>query len=472
VARLYARIYLHTLAAVVLVSIASAVTFALVARGALQREWHEGMSRHLAGLVADALPSRDALVRRVAQLHTDLGLRVAVWDLDGVLLASAGRPPRAPSAEAIAAARADRVAAPPPPPWRALAPVRDPQSGRVVALVQIAGRRPGGWRWLARPALTVVLVLLLVGAATAPLARRISRPLEHLTEAARRFGGGDLSYRLPAPPQTRPSWRRATAPAGGRPDEISELTGAFNDMAGRVERLVQGQKALLANVSHELRSPLARIRVALALLPRTPTSEPRLDDLERDVEELERLIDEVLTGARIEATGLPARLGDVELRPVLAALVQRAAHDPATSSRALCLDPGPDVIVRGSEALLRRAVWNLIENAAKYGAPPIVLALGRDDGWAVITVTDAGHGIPVADRTRVMEPFYRGDAARTPSAGDEPSQGFGLGLSLARQIAMAHGGSLTLGPTVTADGRETGCRATLRIAIDPALLRA
>jgi signal transduction histidine kinase len=113
-------------------------------------------------------------------------------------------------------------------------------------------------------------------------------------------------------------------------------------------------------------------------------------------------------------------------------------------------------------------VWNLIENAAKYGAPPIVLAVGREDGWAVVTVTDAGHGIPVADRSRIMEPFYRGDAARTPSAGHEPSRGFGLGLSLARPIAMAHGGSLTLGPVTTTDGRETGCQATLRVAIAPA----
>ena len=200
----------------------------------------------------------------------------------------------------------------------------------------------------------------------------------------------------------------------------------------------------------------------------TRTSAPRLDDMEHDVEELERLIDEVLTGARIEATGLPARLGDVELRQVLAALVQRAAHDPATAGRAVRLAPGADVIVRGSDALLRRAVWNLIENAAKYGVPPIVLAVNREDGWAVVTVSDSGPGIPVADRSRVMEPFYRGDAARTPSAGDDPSQGFGLGLSLARQIAVAHGGSLTLGPAATTDGRETGCQATLRVAIAPA----
>ncbi len=422
--------------------------------------------------MADALPSRGALARRVAQLHKDLGLRVAVWDRDGVLLASAGRPPRAPSADAIAAACADRVASPPQPPWRALAPVRDPQSGQVVALLQIAGRRPGGWRWLARPALTTVLVLLIVGAATAPLARRIARPLEQLTDAARRFGGGDLAYRLPAPVPPQRRWRRANPASSPRPDEITELTGAFNDMADRVERLVRGQRTLLANVSHELRSPLARIRVALVLLPRTPTSAPRLDDIEQDVEELDRLIDEVLTGARIEATGLPARLDDVDLRQVVAALVQRAALDPATAGCAVRLDPGPDVIVRGSAALLRRAVWNLIENAAKYGAPPIVLAVGRDDGGAVLTVTDEGSGIPAADRTRVMEPFFRGDAARTPSAGAGASQGFGLGLSLAHQIAVAHGGSLTLGPAAITDGRETGCRATLRVAIGPAILHA
>ena len=239
---------------------------------------------------------------------------------------------------------------------------------------------------------------------------------------------------------------------------------AFNEMAGRIERLVQGQKALLANVSHELRSPLARIRVALALLPQTPA---RISDLERDLDELDRLIDDVLTGSRLEATGLPPRLDHVDLRRLLGDMAERAAYDPVTRGLEVRVEPGDPLLVVAAAALLRRAVWNLVENAAKYGAPPIVLAATREGDGAVLTVTDHGPGIPVDERDRVVEPFYRRDAARTPSAADQPSQGFGLGLTLARQIAVAHGGSLTVGPAAAVDGREQGCRVSLRLPVDP-----
>src|SRR5262249_59439613 len=131
------------------------------------------------------------------------------------------------------------------------------------------------------------------GAPAAPLARRISRPVERLTEAARRLGRGELAYRVPegGPAGSPRWWRRHRGP---RVDELRELTRAFNDMADRVERLVAGQKELLANVSHELRSPLARIRVALALLARDGESEARLRDLESDLAALDPLIAHLL----------------------------------------------------------------------------------------------------------------------------------------------------------------------------------
>ena len=110
----------------------------------------------------------------------------------------------------------------------------------------------------------MAVILLIVGVATRPLARRISRPLERLTEAARRLGEGDLAARVDAAARRR--WRHRAL--GTRPTSSTQLTRAFNEMAERIERLVRGQKELLANVSHELRSPLARIRVALELLPR------------------------------------------------------------------------------------------------------------------------------------------------------------------------------------------------------------
>src|SRR5262249_58497438 len=134
--------------------------------------------------------------------------------------------------------------------------------------------------------------------------------------AARRLGAGDLSARVPT---------EGVHPR--RRDEIAELTRAFNEMAERVERLVHAEKDLLANVSHELRSPLARIRVALALLPRGSDDDDRLvRDVERDLAELDRLVEDVLTTARLEATGLPTHLGAGDARALLEELAQRARH--------------------------------------------------------------------------------------------------------------------------------------------------
>src|SRR5262249_47262871 len=149
-----------------------------------------------------------------------------------------------------------------------------------------------------------------------PLARRISRPVERLTEATRRFGGGDLAYRVPV--RSRGD------------DELARLSRAWNEMAERIERLVVGQKELLANVSHELRSPLARIRVALELMrpsveggsppPTGADAEARLRDIESDLAELDRLIEDVLTTARLDAGRLPIHAAPLELQGLLGQL--------------------------------------------------------------------------------------------------------------------------------------------------------
>ena len=216
--------------------------------------------------------------------------------------------------------------------------------------------------------LAVTAILLVVAAATRPLARRISRPLERLTEAARRLGQGDLGVRAPDP--RAPSPRRWTRRFSPDVDELRELTRSFNDMADRVERLVRGQRELLANVSHELRSPLARIRVALALLPQDGDNERRVRDVESDLAELDRLIEDVLTMSRLDATGLPVHLAAVDPNEILTQVAERARHDPVIAGREVRVIPGPSTPVIADAALLRRALWNLVDNAVKYGGRP------------------------------------------------------------------------------------------------------
>src|SRR5947207_6640613 len=216
---------------------------------------------------------------------------------------------------------------------------------------------------------------------------------------------------------------------------------------------------LLANESHELRSPLARIRVALALLPRAADDDRRLRGVERDLAELDRLIEGVLTTARLDATGLPTRLGPVDIRALLTDLVTRARHDPLTAHLPVRAEDGAPLSVTADESLLRRALWNLVENAAKYGAPPITLSAAVEGERVVLGVSEAGRGVAPGDRERVFEPFYRGDAARTPdAAGDDAPRGVGLGLTLARRIAEVHGGAIAIGPAFEADGPPRGCR--------------
>ena len=455
--RLQSRVYLHSLLVVLIVGAAISLVFALGNRGGGFRELGERMARHAGGLAGEGLRDPAVLAGRLRQLHADFDVEVAVRDLHGRVLAHAGGPLTPPAADDLGAARAGRVVTRPRPVPHAVGPVRDPATGAVVATVEVAAHRPFGPPSLWRPLLLAAVVLAAAAVAGRPLARRLSRPLERLTDAARRLGGGDLGARVPAPAVRRRWWRPPHAPA----DEIAELTRAFNDMAERVERLVRGQKELLANVSHELRSPLARLRLALALLPREGATEARLAEAERDLAELEQLIEDVLATARLDVTGLPARLAEVDARALMAGLAARAHDDPVVAGRPVRVADGPPLTVLADEALLRRALWNLVENAAKYGAPPITLAAARDRDRITLSVTDEGPGIPAAARERVLDPFQRLDTARTP--GTAAPAGVGLGLTFTRRVAEVHGGGITVGPAASEEGRERGCRVTLSL---------
>ena len=245
-------------------------------------------------------------------------------------------------------------------------------------------------------------------------------------------------------------------------DELGDLTRAFNDMAERVERLVHGQQELLANVSHELRSPLARIRVALALLPRDGDTEGRSAgrrDRPRRAGPADRGRAHDRAARRHGPAAPPGR------RSTCPHSSPSSGSGPRTTrsrpGRGWRWRPGRCRTSRPTAALLKRALWNLVENAAKYGAPPITLAARRDGEVVRLSVADWGEGIAPAERERVLAPFYRLDRARTPSAAGEAPHGFGLGLTLARRVAEAHGGGIVIEPAAVRDGRDEGCRVTL-----------
>lgn len=458
--RLHSRIYLHFLGVLLVVGLLATVVFALGARGGPWREVAERVARHVASLVGEEWGRQDALAHRLQQLHDDLEIDMRVQELDGRVVAKVGGILPALTLAETAEVKAGKAIVARRPGWFVAAPVRD-ASNRVVGIVQASAPRHLGPPSLLRPLLVVAAALVVIAVATRPLARRIARPLERLTEGARRVGGGELGYRVPGVSDGRPWWRHRARPA----DELALLTGAFNEMAERVERTVRGQKELLANVSHELRSPLTRMRLALELLPRGDENAVRLRDVERDLAELGRLIDDVLTTARLEATGLPTHLGEVNVRHLLHEVAERARHHPLTEGLAVVVAGEPEIPLIADEALLRRALWNLVENAAKYGAPPITLAAAREGDQVRLSVTDDGPGISAADRERVLAPFVRLDTARTPSRPDELRQGVGLGLTLACRVAEVHGGQALITPAAVKDGQERGCRVTITLPL-------
>ena len=432
------RIWAHLVVVLLVGIFASGVVFTTGWRTAFIRSTGGRLAHHVASLIAphfDDAPTRDAIVRHVSE---ELDLDVTVRTIDGQALTVVGTEYPPLSASDLEELRRGDFVTERGPRFFIAAPIIADGVVRGVleaSPVYRSFRMPSLWR----PVVLIGVIMLLAGVASGPLARRISAPVERLTAVVRRFGQGDLSARVTAP-RGRWRWRGRRRP----PDELEQLTRAFNEMAERIEGLVRGQKELLANVSHELRSPLARIRVALELLPRDAKNETRLRDVEADLVELDRLIEDVLTATRLEASGLPAHLGAVDVAQLLASLVERAQHDPATAGKTVRASGGDGIVVTADGALLKRALWNLVENAAKYGAPPIELDASRDETTVALVVKDAGAGIAPDERERVFEPFYRGDKARTPG------NGFGLGLTLARRVAEAHGGTITVdGATFT-----------------------
>lgn len=277
--------------------------------------------------------------------------------------------------------------------------------GRVL----IAHWREAGNRPAVSFLLWLVLIVAAVGLATYPVARRLTRRLEQLQQAVDALGEGDLQARVMVRGH----------------DEVALLAARFNRAAERIEALVSAHKNLLANASHELRSPLARIRMGLEMIGRGEDATARAA-VARDIADLDGLIEEILLASRLDSSQAPPEpFEDVDLTALAAEECSRAAAE---------LQAQEVVVTRGSQRLLRRALRNLLDNALRHAAGTPEVSVYRDAETAVLTVADRGPGIPAQLRERVFEPFYR-----LPGHGDTERPG-GLGLSLVRAIANAHGG--------------------------------
>jgi signal transduction histidine kinase len=315
---------------------------------------------------------------------------------------------------------------------------------------------PADKTWF-KPPFGFVWMLMLVGLAVAlgtyPLIRRLTKRLNTLQIGVEQWGQGDLSTRVKV--------------SGN--DEVAFLAERFNTAASRIEALVGSHKSLLANASHELRSPLTRIKMGLELMTPTvgtdvsslppeganfprggssgnsavsPFFDKHKAEISRNINELDQLIAEILLASRLDSA--QADVGAFESVD----LTGLAAEECAKSGAELQVLSESAIAVQGVPKLLRRLMRNLLENANRYAtkdaatasAEPVMLTLafeGVGDGkTAVLRVTDHGLGVPAELRERIFEPFYRAPGA------SERDGGVGLGLALVKSIAQRHGGSV------------------------------
>jgi len=407
--RLFVRIWFAMIAGLVL----AAIIIALAWRWSFDGGFARGELAVIAGEVAgDLLPAGTDAARLQASLErwgARLRLDLALHSPSRAPIAASGRPlPPLPGSVTESGWLGGRDGAP----GYAL---RLPD-GRWL----LARRDHGDARHPIGFVASLALAVLALGALAWPVARRLTRRLERLRASVESLGEGNLSARVTVRGH----------------DEIAALAASFNRAAARIEALVEAQKSLLANASHELRSPLARLRMSVESLQAAATPEMQAG-IAQDIAELDQLIDEIILASRLDAGLPPSRpFEEVDLAGLLAEECARVDAD---------LDAQPTV-TQGDPVLLRRMVRNLLENARRHGgASPVEVQVRRAQGdGIVIEVRDRGPGVPEHERERIFEPFYRLAEA------SERAGGAGLGLALVRRIAGVHGG------TVACTEREGG----------------
>jgi signal transduction histidine kinase len=300
------------------------------------------------------------------------------------------------------------------------------REGRALGTVQGCFRQDRSFRWTAVLA-TLLAAFLTIWAATAKLTRRLTRPLRDLTRVTRELGEGKLESRVRLNHHHR--------------GEVGILAESINEMAKRIERQLKDQRELLAGVSHEIRSPLARLRVLAELLQDGTTTPDLHGKIEREVAEIDDLVGKLLASSRLD-------FGALDLQVLCARDVALRALERAGLGAELLQDTSQSASVRGDATLLARALGNLLENAQHHAGGVERLSLRADAERVYFEVSDAGSGLSAEALSHGFDPFFRGT-----QDGQTSSRGaLGLGLSLVRRIARAHGGDASIENRANARG--------------------
>jgi len=291
--------------------------------------------------------------------------------------------------------------------------------GKYNFILILPGSRFGSWFISPQSLYGLAAIVLLCYL----LALNLTSPLRKLQKTLERFGQGDLTARSHSK----------------RRDELGQLSRTFDRMAGRIETLLTAERRLLLDISHEIRSPLARLGVVVELARNSEDIEGSLNRIQKEADRLNELVGQLLQVTRAEGDHDKLLHEPVRLDELVEMVVDDCSIEAEARNCALHLAPPPESTVTGDPELLRRAVENVIRNAIRYSPPgePVEIAL-RDDGAAAhITVRDHGPGVPAESLGRIFDPFYRVDPDRSRTGG-----GVGLGLAIARRAVELHDGSL------------------------------
>ncbi len=431
---LFVKIFLCFWATVVLTGISLVLAFVLQPHGVPSR-WHASLedTAKYFGTAAVSMLNQGgapAASRFIDQLSADAHIRACLFDGTGLALAG--------QACSEFKQAVDRVAHGEPSVGtmhRGLATMVIPVKGSnghtyIYASELLSG--PGAAFGLDPEAvlLRVSLALLVSGLICYFLARYLTRPILRLRSVAQQISAGQLNA-------------RADAALESRRDEFGDLVRDFNGMAATTEALIASQRQLLYDVSHELRSPLARLNVALDLLRGRVGEVPALSRMQIDLQRLNETIGRLLTVAKLEATPALQNSAMVNLSDLVSSLAADADFEAQERGSRVEVAKTADLAVLGDPSLLRSAIENVLRNALRFTAPgtPVEVllrtapAIGGHE--AIIVVRDHGPGVPLEELTRIFKPFYR----LSESRGND-FNGAGLGLAIAERIVRLHGGRI------------------------------
>lgn len=379
-------------------------------------------------------------------IQREQGTELALFDASGQPLCG---PPASPALTRLAAAPAPAGATDDDRQRQLVLAVTAP-GGATYTAAAISGPPHGGDRPF--PTTFLVVAVLASGLVCVVLTWYLTTPIQAMRRATRKLAAGDLDA-------------RAGSQVRARTDEIGQLVRDFDGMAERIESLIESQKQLLSDISHELRSPLARLQVALELARRKagPGAEADLSRIQAEADRMTDLIARLLSVSKAESDALTRRVETFALADVVRAITEDADYEAREDGKAVALRIEQAPTVNADPALISSAIENVVRNALRHTAEgtSVEVVLTGDAGHARITVRDHGPGVPEAALKDIFSPFYRVGTAR-----DRESGGAGLGLSISRRAVTIHGGTIR-----AENAPEGGLIVTIELPVAPGATR-